>query len=797
MKPKFVLFVISALVICTISVNAQTGLGSLKGKIIDEQTKETIPFINISIYKETDSLKKVDYQSDVNGLFNIQKLDLGTYALKFSFVGYQSKTIKKITIDDTKFAINLGDITLHTDQQMLNEVVIEYKRPLIEMMDDKIVYNVDQSIFSEGSVATDILKNVPLVSVDIDGKATIAGKRNTRIFIDGKPSDYNANSIGELLSILPSDALESIEVITDPSSKFDADGDGIINIVMKKGKKVGLTGNLSTRVGTLGNHNTGAFISKKDTKYSFTGNIGYNHDNRFNDGSSNRSNLFTDTTFYNNQSNKNNSISDGLSARFGGDLNIDSAQSIKFSARGGFNDGNTNSLSDNLYLTNEFEERFLRQQNNLSGNNNFSYNVDADYFLKLKNKSSYNFGVLFSKDNANSDRDYSRYLFNPDGSVRGNPSLQLNNNGQIGNNIAVNFDYDKGFTFLNARIETGIKTAFNSSDDSQAVQNYNYTTGQYEFNPSLTNAFNFSQNIYSAYFSVRFKIKNWSFRAGNRAEITDVNFKQENATNFNIKPYTNFFPSAAINKSFNNKYTLGLSYSKRIARPRQNALNPIIDDSDPQNLRFGNPNLIPSITNQYELNFSVFDKDWSLSPRFSYSESNKIIERIKTIDTEGNSITTFQNLANSSSLNLNLFGNYKASKNQTFNAGFSLSKIKYTSSLNSAFNRNGINIKTNFGGNYSIGKKTFVEANLVYNRNTAAQGISNGTIQTQFGVKRNLLKNKVGLRFTAIDPFSQNNTTSVTEGPNFYQESFIIRRTRNFLLALSYRFTKIEAKAKK
>lgn len=797
MKPKFIASLIVGLLFINAELFAQLNLGNLTGKVLDEQTKETIPFVNIALVNMADSLHPKDYQTDANGSFKIQNLALGVYTIKFSFVGYQSKSIQKIILDDSRFNINLGDITLSTDQHLLNEVVIEYKKPIIEMQDDKIVYNVDQSIFSEGSVATDILKNVPLVTVDIDGKATIAGKRNTRIFIDGKPSDYSANSIGELLSILPSDALESVEVITDPSSKFDADGDGIINIVMKKGKKVGLTGNLSSRVGTLGNHNTGAFISKKDVKYSYSGNIGYNHNNRFNDGTSNRSNLFTDTTFYNNQSNKSERLSDGMSARFGGNLDIDSAQSVKFSARGGFNNGSTQSLSDNLYLDEIYDEQFLRQQNNSSGNRSFSYNFDADYFLKLKNKSSYNLGVVFSKNNQNSDRDYSRYIYNPDGSIRNNPSLQLNDNQDIGYNLDINLDYDKGFEFLNTKLETGIKTAFNSSDESQAVQNYNYTTGLYEYNDALTNEFNFSQNIYSGYVSLRFRINSWSFRAGNRIEITEVGFKQANAANFNIKPYTNFFPSAAINRTFNNKYTLGVSYSKRIARPRQNALNPIIDDSDPQNLRYGNPNLIPSITNQFELNFSVFDKNWSVSPRLSYSESNKIIERIKTIDTEGNSVTTYQNLANSSSLSLNIFGNYQASKKQNFNAGFSLSKIQYHSDFNAAYNRNGINVKTNVGCNYSFGKKTFVEGNLIYFKNTAAQGVSDGTIQTQFGIKRNMFKNKLGLRVTATDPFKQNNTTSITEGPNFYQESYITRKTRNFLLALTYRFTKIESKAKK
>ena len=142
-------------------------------------------------------------------------------------------------------------------------------------------------------------------------------------------------------------------------------------------------------------------------------------------------------------------------------------------------------------------------------------------------------------------------------------------------------------------------------------------------------------------------------------------------------------------------------------------------------------------------------------------------------------------------INFIVFGNYRPSKNQTFNAGFTLSQISYTSVVNSALSRNGIGIRSNIGINYTLTKATAVEANLNYNRNVAAQGTSVGSVQTQFGVRQNMFKNKIGLRITAEDPFTQQNNTSITEGPNFYQESFSVQRTRNFLLSLSYRFTKI------
>lgn len=774
---------------------AQTTTGTLKGKTLDAKTNETIPFLSVLVYTDADSVAAKSIQTDVNGNFSISNLAFGVYNIKFSFIGYQTKTISKVVLFDANPSIDLGNIPLSNDDKLLNEVVVEYKRPVVEMLDDKLVYNVDQTIFSEGSVATDILKNVPMVTVDLDGKATIAGKRNTRVFIDGKPSDYNAASIGDLLSVLPSDAIESIEVVTDPSSKFDADGDGIINIVLKKGRKVGLTGNLNSQVGTQGNHNTGAFISKKTTKYSFTSNIGYSHTNRLFDGGSVRSNVFTDTTTYNDQTNNNDRITDGFNGRYGGSWQIDTAKNLRFSARGGFNKAYNSTVNDNLFLNEQKIGQTLRLQNNNSSNRNFDYAVDAVYTINKKAKGNYDFGLNYSKNSSLNDREFARFLLNADGTPRTtNPTLQLNDNNDLGHNIDLNADYDRGFKFLNSRLEVGLKTTINVSDNSQAVQNFDYTINDYVFNPNLTNAFTFNQNIYAAYASYRFKIQKWSFRMGNRAEVTNVKFIQESNPNISIDPYINFFPSFGINRTFKSKYSIGLSYSKRVARPRAVSLNPLIDDSDPQNLRFGNPNLVPSFTDQVELNFSVFGKDWSVSPRFSYAKSNKIIERIRTVSSDGNTVTTYQNLANSTSLNFNVFGNYRIDKRKTFNAGFTLSQVDYNSTANASFNRKGINIRSNAGISYTFKNNAAFEANLNYFRNTAAQGVSSGSVETQFGLRKNFYKNKIGLRFTAIDPFTQRNLTTITQGQNFYQESFSVQRTRNFMLALSYRFTKIDTK---
>ena len=768
--------------------------GVIKGRITDISNNEPLPFVNIIVTGKTDIGFSRSLQSDVNGHFSVNNLDLSSYSIKLSYIGYQVKSITSIIVNSERPEVNLENIFLAADNKMLDEVVVEYKKPVVEMLDDKLVYNVDQGVFSEGSVASDILKNVPMVSVDIDGKATIAGRRNTRIFIDGKPSDFSANSIGELLSVLPSDALESIEVITDPSSKFDADGEGIINLVMKKGSKVGLSGNVSTNAGTLGNYNAGAFLSSgKKEDFSFNASAGYRHGLRQSEASSSRSNILTDTVFYNNQTNSSERISDGMNARFSGTYKRDSSQVLKFSTRGNFSNGHTASMSNNLYLNDLFIEKRLRTQHNISGSNNVDYVLDADYTLSGRNKNEYAFGINYNRNTQEDERDYSRYLYSPDGSLIDNePDLQLNNNSNTGSNLQLTADMDRSFDFLKLKVETGAKFNSNNSDNEQLVREFDFASDDYDVNTDLTNSFDFKQKIYAGYLSLRFRLKDWSLRAGSRGELTSLSFKQENATEIDFNPYISLFPSLALTRTFNKKYRVSLNYSRRVTRPRYNVLNPIIDDSDPQNIKFGNINLKPSYTDQYELSFTMFGQDWSVSPRISYAASHKIIERIKTvINTDGDTETTYQNLGNSGSLNFNTYANYQVDKTKSINGGITISKVHYNSSAATSFNRNGTAIKANAGTSYSFSRNTAMELNVNYIKNTAAQGSANGSVQTQFGFKRNFLKNKMSARVTIIDPFSQRNINSITEGPNFYQESFSIQRTRNFMAGLSYRFTKI------
>ncbi|RYE37529.1 MAG: TonB-dependent receptor, partial [Sphingobacteriales bacterium] len=209
--------------------------GTLTGKVVDGTTGQSVPSAIVALFAGISEQAYLTTITDENGLFKFNALKPGLYRLRIGFIGFVTINIADIQIDGKLPEKNLGTIKLTSDQTTLGEVNIVATKPTVEFGADGITYNVDQSVLSEGSTATDILKNVPMVQVDVDGNATIAGKRNTRIFIDGKPSDYMTSNITDLLNVLPSDAIEKIEVLTNPPAKYSADGEGIINVVLKKG----------------------------------------------------------------------------------------------------------------------------------------------------------------------------------------------------------------------------------------------------------------------------------------------------------------------------------------------------------------------------------------------------------------------------------------------------------------------------------------------------------------------------------------------------------------------------------
>lgn len=793
MQSNFYLFFF--FVLFSFSLKAQViNTGSLSGKIKDEISSEAVDYAAVNLTNISNSSYVKSSMSENDGYFQFEDVPFGTYRIKISFIGYESRIIENIVINKENAIQNLGTIKLKQAANSLDEVTITNTKAPIEFNGDTITFNASQSIMAAGSTATDLLKSVPMVSVDIDGKPSIAGKVNTRVFIDSKPSDYTAATITDLLNVLPSDAIDKIEVITNPDVRYSADGDGIINIVLKKGYKIGLNGALSVTGSTLGNYNANFYSAYRNEKLSLNGSYGFRDTKGISNTSSLRSNYNKNGALssFMNQFSDSESNSFGHNARVSMDWDITKKQNLRVSANFNTNGSDGDSHLDDHRLNSLGKETELRTQDNLSDVKTANGVLNADYTYKIgKRNETLTAGLVYYNNDSDRYREFSRLYTKSNGTIS-NEFLQYNEN-EIGNRrFEFNADYRKPLSRFST-LSVGVQTTLNKNSDDQLVHGFDFNTQQDTLKPSLTNIFSYTEEIYSAYgsFNLRTKSK-WSFRAGVRTEITDVNFIEENVKDLSPGSYVNFFPNMAINKLFKKKFNVGISYSKRITRPREHTLNPLIDDSNQSNVSFGNPQLLPSYTDQFQLSLGTYGAKWSLTPRISYSVTGRIIERFR-IDQDS---VTYRNLATNKSLTANLFGNYRPTKKITVSGGFSLSKVSYESLSELQPDRSGLSYRGNGTLTGQFPYKISAEGQVNYYNNTIAQGRTKGSTAVAFGVRKTFMDNKLLVRLLANDPFSQRNTDEYVEGINLSGSSYKQDRSRqinttNYSLTLSYRFTKV------
>ncbi|MCX2474256.1 outer membrane beta-barrel protein [Pedobacter sp. MC2016-05] len=771
--------------------------GTISGKVVEEVGGLSIPSAIISVYLGDAEQPLITSTSDDDGFFSIKNLKSGNYRIKISFVGYAPLVVNGIILTDKDFDKNLGSLKLSSEQNALQEVTITVQKPAIEFGADGVTYNVGSTLLAEGSTATDVLKNVPMVQVDIDGNATIAGKKSTRVFIDGKPSDYMTSNIADLLNVLPSDAIEKIAVLTNPPAKYSGDGEGIINIVMKKGFKVGFNGNIGIAVGVQGNGNANTNASYRGKNYAINGSAAYRYNVGKGENNSYRENFFPDTTFYYDQSGANKSKSRGANFRLGFDWDITPKQNIRLSTNYNDNTSSSNSANDLRYLSEQLIEKRLRNQANTGDGNSNNVVINADYKLQTDTSGgNLSIGLTFNNNGSSDLRAYNTsYL--PIGISRA--TLQKNNN-DIGNNgITFNLDYDKPVFKKRDRVELGLAYNYRKNDNDLLVENFNFQTQQFVTNDRLSNQFLYSENILAGYASYNYRNAGWGVKTGVRTELTDVAFDLSTGENYNVKPYLSIFPNFSVNKFFRKRYNFGATYSVRINRPRENTLNPQVNNVDTLNISYGNPNLSPSYTHQMDISFGAFGQKWSFTPRLSYSTSQGVIERFRTVtlipgSTSARSESTFDNVGTNNSLALILIGNYRPTNKISANGNFSVIQSNYTSKLNSALNRDGLSIRGTFGFSMQLPQKTAFESNLNYANNVSAQGRNKGSVTSSFSARKMFFSNRLNFRVTLNDIFGNRSNTIYNEGENFRLQSFSTNNTQNFIFSLNYRFTKIAKK---
>ena len=563
-----------------ISFISFTQNGTLSGKVFDKATNKTLPYVNV-ILKINNEIVTGALTND-DGLFVIKKIAKGNYNLEIQFIGYATEVIPvSFTKSNTK--INLSNLYINESAVALESVVVLAERSTIEQKIDRKVINVGKDLTTVGATASDIMRNIPSVSVNQDGDISLRGNENVRILVDGKPTNISAR---DLLQQIPSTSIETIELITNPSAKYNPEGmSGMINIILKKNANLGLNGsiNLGFTYGEKARYNNALNLNYRAGKLNFYGSYG----NRL--GKSVTNGTVTRTIENTNQLTKNINKNTSHLLKFGVDYFVNNNNTLSiYTNQNLFEtivDGNrTITFFENPSL--DFTQRDIADSDNI----NSTYNLDFKHDFE-KEGHSLEFEVDYNL--LNSDKVFD-FIFS--GNSPTTDYVELIDDDR--SNTTINLDYTNPIS-ENSTLELGFETRLRRTDNV-------YNTGNPNFNNST---FFYNRNIYSFYTTFSQKINKWQYNLGIRLEdySVDSQFNEAGEDLFIFKDKLfNIYPSGFLKYSpnENGKNTYQLSFSKRVDRPSLNQINPIRQINTPQILITGNPSLVPQFTNSVELNYS-------------------------------------------------------------------------------------------------------------------------------------------------------------------------------------------------
>jgi outer membrane receptor protein involved in Fe transport len=762
------------------------GNGKIKGVLVDSVSKKPVEFAALSLV-DTKTNNPIDgTTTDEKGEFAMTKVAAGNFKILISFIGYKTKTINDIKID-RKSDIDLGNVVLAPDVVQLNEVEVVGMAQLVEEKVDRLVYNAEKDITSKGGDASDVMKKVPMLTVDLDGNVSLRGSSNVRVLINNKPSTIIATSVADALRQIPADMIKSVEVITSPSARYDAEGSaGIINIVTKKSTIQGGTLNLDTGIGNRGS-NLGLRGNYRVGKMGFSlggfGRFNYNMPGK----SENVQNGKVDNFQVRQSSESDNKMAFG-SYNFGWDYEIDSKTSLSASVRYGMrNQRNMQDLTTMNRSAAGVERNSFRDVNSkdLSG----TWDVNVDYIKTLaKPQQELSISTQFSRNNRTND--YTADVYNLLGGVSTRELLgtELNDNNSHNQESTVQIDYQTPIKD-NQLFEFGGKGIFR-----QVVSNIVYG-GLIAARP--ISALDYDQNVGAGYASYTFTTKSrFTVKAGARYEYTNIDATQGEGGELNLPAYSNLVPSLNLSQTFGKGQTVKLAYNRRLQRPGIQFLNPNINSANPNNISFGNPNLRPELTDQVELGTSFFKNSLYVNVSGFARFTNNSIESIRTTDEVGVISTTYGNIGEKKNYGVNVFGNLTLFKRWQIGGGFdsyytNLRNNSGDASLRSSNSgivvsgrlRSSLTIKNGWGlqlGGFARG------------REVQLQGTQAGFRMYDLGIRKDFKNKRGGIGF-GMENFlapSMKMRTSL-ESATFTQENTNYLFNRGFRMNFNYRFGKM------
>jgi outer membrane receptor protein involved in Fe transport len=757
--------------------------GNVEGKIYDEETKEPLEFVSIAIYSEHDQELITGTISEQNGSFSIKGLDEGEYYIEVSFIGYEKRIVDKITVQENRTNVNLGEIILPRAVAQLNEVEIVAEELGVEYKIDRKVINVSQQLTAASGNAVDILENLPSITVDIEGNVALRGSTGFMVLIDGRPTVMESS---EALQQIPANTIENIEIITNPSAKYNPDGTaGIINIVTKKNKLKGLSGTANLNLGNFERYGGGFLVNYTNDKWTAFFGADFNSSTRPGYEFNERVTQNNDTTFFT------RSEGDELRKRYfwvlrgGLGYNISDKDFIDFEFNYGYGkySNNTEQRFDEGIEPGGTLNNYLSYQDRSRGGN--FYSINGSYRHDFTGK-GHNLMAQFQYRTRQGEERTVNQLEELDGTIS---SGQFNTEDGPGTEIQLNMDYTRPFGEA-SKLETGYQARLGVSNDVTELYWYNPKNGDYELQPEFSNDTDYSRDIHSIYGIYAGESGKFGYQLGLRGEYTYRVIKALSVDqDFTIDRF-DYFPTFHTSYKMPAEQQVMASYSRRIERPRGWYLEPFITFSDAFNVRQGNPGLLPEYIDAMELAYLKGLGDHSLSFEGYYRITNNKTERIRSVYTENVMLSRPENVGRDFALggelvfSLNFFKWWKIDLSGNFY------DYRLEGSLGEqVFDRQSFNWNSRFSNTFRFFEGNRIQLNSRYNSATVtAQGRREDYWTADIAVSQEFLKKKMTGILQVRDMFGRVIREDTSAGVDFYSYGQEYNDAPQVSLTINYRF---------
>ena len=753
------------------------------GKLVEKETSQTIPYATIVIKDKSTNKNIRGVITDDSGNFIITTTKPNFY-VEISFMGFETKTITEFTVTNRK--VNLGTIKLAPNSQALDEVVVtgEVSKTVFKL--DKRVFNVGKDISSTGASALEVLNNVPSVNVNIEGDISLRGSSGVQILINGKPSvlaDPSSNALGTITA----DMIENIEIITNPSAKYEASGTaGILNIILKKEEKKGWNGSISVNTGIPDNHSLGLSLNRRTENFNLFAQLGAGYRSLPQESENINRNLITNEVLLSNGKEFRNETFFNLT--LGADYHINDLNVLTLSGNFAYEieDQPSNYNFQFFDENNNLISSWLREETTEATNPKYKYELNykkqfennEDHTLQLSALGSF-FGKELESQFANTT----------------SSGTNINSDQQTKTNFQ-QADYTFKADYVNPisevyTIETGAQYVINDVGNDFEVRDF--IDGAYLVNEDLTNNFEWNQKVLGLYATGAYEKQKWGVKAGLRIEQTNVNTLLTNTNQSNERNYSNFFPTLHTSYKISDNVSFQAGYSKRIFRPRLWDLNPFFNIRNNFNIRVGNPNLQPEFTDSYELTSIYKIGKASLSSSLYHRHTTDVVARVSTFK-DNVTFYTPENIGTNSSVGFETNGKYNPNKWLTFTGDFNFNYFDRAGTFeNQVFDFRGSQWSSRLGS--KIGFPTDIDVELTGNYRSGfetIQGEQTGFAFMDLGIRKKIFKGKAIVNLGIRDVFASRIQERFVNQPTFETYSFG-QRGRFFTLGISYGFGKGEA----